>query len=98
MSVTAEIVPVEVPPVLAKATVAPPVEIVLLFASRACNVRVTAEPEATLAEETVINDLTAEIVPGFTVTVGKLEVSGDEFRVARRVVAVPATTPVKVPV
>jgi hypothetical protein len=98
LSVTAEIVPVEVPPVLENTTVAPPVEIKLLLVSRAVNVTVTAEPEATLAEETVIKELTAEIVPGFTVTVGKLEVSGDEFRVARRVVAVPETIPVKVAV
>jgi hypothetical protein len=94
--VVALIEPVEVPPLFAKLTVAPPEEILLLFKSFALRVKVTALPEATEAELTVTTELAAEMAPAFTVTVGRVVVIKEPPMVARIVVAVPEATPVKV--
>lgn len=89
-------VPVDVPPLRLNTTVAPPVVRLFPDASLACKVRVTVEPEFTVAEDTLIKEVLAEMPPGLTVTVGMVVVTGDPPMVAPIVVALPATRPVKV--
>ena len=99
LSVTAEKVPVETPPLRVNATLAPPVLRALPAASLAVRVTVVVDPELTVAEATVTTDAEAEMVPEVTVTVGKGElVTARPVTVAAIEVAVPAVTPVKVAV
>ena len=90
--------PVEVPPVRENTTVSPPTVRLLLAASRKVRVRVTELPLATLPAETETREFTTEGEPGFTVTVGKVDVTLDPEMVAPIDVGVPAVTPVKVAV
>ncbi len=91
-------VPVEVPPEWLKATTDPPVVRLLLLASRPCKVRVMLDPEFTVAEETETKELAKLMAPGVTVTLGNVEVMETPPMVPVMVVAVPATTPVKLAV
>jgi hypothetical protein len=61
-------------------------------------VRVSVDPEATLEADTLTNEFATETGPGFTCTVGKLEVTDSESIVAVMVEAVPDVVPVKVAV
>lgn len=92
--------PVETPPpvVRVNTTVSPPVGIKLLFASLAVRVTVTFDPEATVADDTVIKDVAGEIAPGSTSIVGEAVATNDPLIVARIVVGLPAVNPVKVAV
>lgn len=90
--------PVLVPPERVKATVSPPDVSWFPFASFAVKVRVTAELEATVPEETETTDWDKETGPGVTVTVGAVLVTVLPPMVAWIVVAVPERTPVKVAV
>lgn len=96
LSVVAEIVPVDVPPVDVKATVDPPVDNKLLLESRAVKVRVTVEPEFTVPADTLTVEFARLMGPAVTVTVGRVLVTETPPMVPVMVVAVPATTPVKV--
>lgn len=91
-------VPVLVPPDPAKTTVSPPAVNGLLFASLVKRVRVTLDPEATDEREAVSTDWETDAAPGLTVTVGRVLVTALPPIVELIVVAVPATTPVKVAV
>lgn len=91
-------VPVLVPPLFVKTTVEPPVVKLFPAASFALNVRVTALPDVTVAEETDKVEVTAEMAPGLTVTVGSAVLTKVPPMVARMLVAVPLTTPVKLAV
>ena len=95
-SVVAPMVPVLVPPVAVKITVAPPVVRLLPAASSAWSVRVTAPPEATVPLETVTVEVLVETAPAVTVTVGRVLVTAVPPTVAPIVVTVPAATPVNV--
>lgn len=64
-------------------------------ASFPCSVAVTVFPEETVAAETVTRDVETEILPGTTVTVGKLVETLTPLTVALIVVGVPETIPVK---
>lgn len=79
-------------------TVAPPEVRLFPAASLPCKVRVTVDPDATVALETETNEVLAEITPGFTVTVGKVVVTGTPPTAALTVVAEPLNTPVKLAV
>lgn len=94
MSVVAPTVPVLVPPVREKATVDPPALKLFPAASLAVSVRLILDPEATVLLDTEITEVTVEIVPGVTVIVGSVVVTGAPLIVAPMVVAVPAKTPV----
>jgi hypothetical protein len=61
-------------------------------------VKVTALPEVTDAEETVIRDVAVEGGPGMTVIVGNVEVSEEPPMVAPMLVGVPEARPVNVEV
>ena len=98
LSVVAPTDPVEVPPELLKTTVDPPLVKLFPAASFACKVNVTALPEATVLEDTDASEVFVEITPGLTVTVGKVVETKVPPMVARMVVAVPDTKPVKVAV
>lgn len=95
MSVVPPTVPVLVPPVRENTTVDPPVVRLFPAASLACKVRVTLDPEATVALETEIKEVAVAMVPGVTVTVGKVVVTAVPPTVAVIVVPVPTRTPVK---
>lgn len=88
--------PVDVPPELLNTTVAPPPVKLFPAASFAVKVAVIEEPEFTELEETETTEVVAEIAPGRTCNVGSEVVINVPPMVARNVVAVPATTPVKV--
>ena len=90
-------VPVEVPPELPKVMVSPLV-IRLFAASRAVRVATTALPEATLAADTAKVDVAREGAPLPTVTLGLPLVIALPLIFPDTVVAVPATTPVKLEV
>ena len=90
--------PVLVPPDLLNNTVSPPAVRLFPLPSFARRVTVTADPDATLEDETVTVEVFTEAVPGVTVTVGRVVVTEVPPMVALRVVAVPETTPVKVAV
>jgi hypothetical protein len=94
LSVTAEIVPVLVPPVLLMATERPPPDRRFPFASLAVKVIPTLDPEATVAELTVATDCASDRGPGVTVTVGAMLVVGFPLMVAVTELAVPAIIPV----
>jgi hypothetical protein len=96
--VVAEIFPVEVPPVAENATLEPPVVSKFPAASRLVRVRVTEFPEFTVAALRETVEVTSEIGPGRTCTVGDAVVTKEPPMVAWIVVAVPARTPVKVAV
>lgn len=98
LSEVAEIDPVLVPPLRVNTTVDPPAVKWFPLASMACKVSVEAEPELIVAEETLTNDCDNDRAPGFTVTVGKVEVTDEALIVALMVVDVPAVIPVKVAV
>ena len=91
-------VPVLTPPLRVKTTVSPPVLREFPAASRPCKVATIALPDATDAALSVTVEVTAEIAPAETVTVGDPEVTVVAFTVALIVVAVPARTPVKIAV
>ena len=96
MSVTVEKVPVEVPPLRVKATLAPPELRALPAASFAVRVTVVVAPELTEADDTAMTEVEAEMAPEVTVTVGTGElVTDNPVTVAAMEVAVPATLPVK---
>src|ERR1041384_2573245 len=98
LSVVEPIVPVLVPPRRENATIAPPVERMFPAASFACSVSVLVAPERMLPLDTVTVEVTAEIRPGVTVTVGSAVLTGVALIVAPIFVAVPATRPVNVAV
>lgn len=60
--------------------------------------RVSVDPEATVPDETVTDELAKETAPGLTVIVGIEEVTVLAPIVALTVVALPAVVPVKVAV
>ena len=91
-------VPVLVPPVPVKITVAPPAVRLLPAASFAWSVRVTAAPEATVPLETLTVDVVVETEPGVTATAGSAVVTAVPPMVAPIVVAVPAVPAVNVAV
>lgn len=62
----------------------------------AVRVKVTLLPEATDPLATPTVEVAVEMVPGETVAVGNVEVTAEPPIVAPTVVAVPASTPVKV--
>ena len=97
-SVVAPIVPVLDPPEAVKTTVEPPVVRLFPAASLACKVSVSLLPEATVGLDTLTVEVVTETGPGVTATVGSVEVTGEPPIVAPIVVAVPASTPVKVAV
>ena len=98
LSVTELKVPVLEPPVRPNTTLKPVVERLLPAASRARSVTVTVLPEDTVPEDTVTREFAADRLPGFTVTLGKVDVTETPPMVPPIVVAVPATTPVNVAV
>lgn len=69
-----------------------------MFESLACSVRVTVDPELTVALETVTVELAKLMGPEMTVTVGRVLVTATPPMVPVIVVAVPLTTPVKLAV
>jgi hypothetical protein len=75
LSETALNVPLETPPLRENTTVCPPAVILLPAASLACSVTVIVLPETTDPLETLSELVATEIVPGFTVTVGREEVT-----------------------
>jgi hypothetical protein len=64
----------------------------------AVRVRVTGDPDATVADETETRDCDNEIAPGVTVKVGRVDVTAEPPIFAPIVVAEPAVVPVKVAV
>ena len=72
-SVVAPMVPVLVPPLAVKTTVAPPAVRVLPAASFACSVRVTVAPAVTLLADTLSRERAADAGPGVPVA---LKVTG----------------------
>ena len=92
------IVPVDVPPDLENTMAAPPVVIVLPAASRACNVRVVADPDCIVEVPTEMTEVFLEIDPGVTVIVGNAVETAEPLIDAEIVAAVPTRTPVKVAV
>src|SRR5258706_9382877 len=76
------IVPALDPPETVNATVAPPVVRALPAASRACKVRVAVPPAPMVAADTETSDVTAEITPGVTVTLGTVVATGPPSIVA----------------
>ena len=97
LSVVAPIEPVDVPPPDPNTIAEPPLVNVLPAASFAVRVRVTPPPDGTVDAAAVITDVPAEMTPGRTVTVGRLDVIAALPTVAPIVVALPAVTPVKPP-
>jgi hypothetical protein len=95
LSVTAEKLPVEVPPVRETATVRPPEGSWFPAASFAVIVTVTPDPEATVPAETETVDWARDTPPAVTVTDGAAEVTLEPPIVAWIAVAVPVETPVK---
>ena len=89
--------PVEVPPLRVNTTVLPPTTRKLPAASFATTVKVIWLPLATFGLDTWTNDCEATAVPGVTVTVGSVVVTGVPETEAEIVAAVPETTPVKLP-
>ena len=73
----------------------PPVIIEFPAASLACKVTKTLDPEATEAALTLMIELTGEMTPGTTKTVGRAVEILVPLTEARIEVAVPARTPVK---
>jgi hypothetical protein len=94
LSETALKVPVDVPPVAEKVTVAPPVVMVFPPASFAVSVTTTPEPERTVLDPTVTIELARFAGPGTTVRVGRVDVIAVLLTVPPTVVAVPETNPV----
>ena len=89
-------VPVLVPPLAVNATTSPPLVRLFPAASLACSVSVTALPDVTVGLETDTVEVAVDTGPTVTVTVGSVEVTAWPPIVAPMVVAVPASTPVKV--
>jgi len=87
-----------VPPDAVKTTVSPPVLRLFPAASFACSVRVAGFPEMTLPVDVVIRDVAAETGPTVTTIAGCAVVTAFPPMVEPIVVAVPASTPVKVAV
>jgi hypothetical protein len=98
LSVTDPIVPFEIPPVLKNVTVKAPEVRALFAASRVVRVRVLVAPAKIEPELTVTVEFARENGPGFTVTVGKVELTGVPSINAVIVVAVPEVVPVKIAV
>ena len=96
LSVTADSVPVEVPPDRVNTTVAPPKLTLVPPESFPVRVIVTGEPEETVPLETETTAVEFEGGPGVTVIWGSVVVMFEPFKVAVREIVVPGVPPVNV--
>jgi hypothetical protein len=96
LSVVVDRLPVEVPPLRLITIVDPPAVRSFPFTSLAWRVIVLVVPEGTVAGETAKVDWLAEMLPGITVIVGRVEVMEEPPIVAVMLVAVPAVRPLNV--